>query len=81
MLCCSTDVRLVTVSTHTIHQNPTSSRVISITLISFDILLIISPFILLYLIDKLGGRLGQVLAILLERMLHLFLMLKFPLLN
>ena len=68
------------VSTHTIHWNPTNSRVNSITLISSGILLMISLFILLDLIDKLGDSLGQMLAILLERMQHLPLMLKFALL-
>ena len=80
MLCCTTDMRLIMPSTHTIHWNPTNSRVISITLISPDILLMIYSFILLDLIYKLGDSLGQMLAISLECVQYLLLMLKFALL-
>ena len=80
MLHCTTDVRLATSSAHTIHWNPTNSRVIPITVISSGFLLMIYSFILLDLIYKLGDSLGQMLAISLECVQYLLLMLKFALL-
>ena len=49
MLRCTIDVRLVMLSTHTIHWNPTCSRVISITLISSSCFLLLSSLIFLHL--------------------------------
>ena len=80
MICCTADVRLITLSTYTIHWNPANSRVINITLISPGILLIISFSILLDLNHKLHNSLGQMLAVWINCMQHLLLMLKFDLL-
>ena len=66
-------------STHTIHRNPTGSRVISITLIPPDFFLLLSSLILLQLIGKIHSCLCQLTSISLERMQRLLLLLKFSL--
>ena len=79
MLRCTIDVRLIVPSTHTIHRNPTGSRVISITLISSSCFLLFSSLILLHLVGEIYSRLCLLMSILLERMQCLLLLLKFVL--
>ena len=66
-------------STHTIHWNPTCSRVICITLIASMVFLILSFLFLLHLIGQIYSRLCQLLAVLLEGVQCLLLLLKFTL--
>ena len=68
-------------STHTIHRNPTDSRVISITLIPPDFFLLLSSLILLQLIGKINSCLCQLTSISLEGMQRLLLLLKFRLMS
>ena len=68
-------------STHTIHRNPTDSRVISITLISSNSFLLLSPLILLHLISQVNSHLCQLPSISLERLQRLLLLLKFRLMS
>ena len=68
-------------STHTIHQNPTCSRVICVTLISLNGFLLLSSLVFLHLIGQMYSRLSQVLAILLEGVQRLLLLLKFVLMS
>ena len=68
-------------STHTIHRNPTCSRVICITLISSMVFLLLSSLVLLHLIGQIYSRLCQLLAILLEGVQRLLLLLKFILMS
>ena len=79
VLRCTINVRLVLLGTHTINRNPTDSRVISITLISSNSFLLLSPLILLHLIGEIYCRLCQLTSISLERMQRLLLLLKFSL--
>ena len=79
VLRCTINVRLILPSTHTIHLHPTSSRVISITLIPPDFFLLLSSLILLQLIGKVHSCLCQLTSISLERMQRLLLLLKFSL--
>ena len=81
MLRCTINVRLILLSTHTIHRNPTDSRVISITLISSNSFLLLSPLVLLHLIGQVNSRLCQLPSISLERMQRLLLLLKFRLMS
>ena len=79
MLRCTINVRLILLSTHTIHRNPTDSRVISITLIFSSCFLLLYPLVLLHLIGQVDSCLCQLLSILLESMQRLLLLLKFSL--
>ena len=81
MLCCTINVRLILLSTHTIHRNPTNSRVISITLISSSCFLLLYPLVLLHLIGQIDSRLCQLPSISLERIQHLLLLVKFVLMS
>ena len=67
--------------THTIHPNPTCSRVICITLISSMVFLMLSSLVLLHLVGQIYSRLCQLLAILLEGVQRLLLLLKFVLMS
>ena len=66
-------------STNTIHQHPTCSRVINITLISSLVFLLLSSLILLHLTGEMYSHLCQLPSISLEGVQHLLLLLKFVL--
>ena len=70
-------MRRVLLNAHTIHRNPTDSRVISITLISSSCFLLLYPLVLLHLIGQIDSRLCQLPSISLERIQHLLLLMKF----